>query len=116
MSNQKPTNREIEIRIFSDKSNPYASECPGRHLWSEGFRAGAKHVDWEMQSLKTRIESLEKDKKYLLKTLDEKNQFPLAVPQGGFQIAFMKNDIATTDGKGILLLSSKDYETFTKKP
>lgn len=40
MSNYEPTADEIRIRIFSEKENPYAAECPNRHLWSEGFRAG----------------------------------------------------------------------------
>jgi Holliday junction resolvase RusA-like endonuclease len=30
------------IRIRSMIGNPYAPECPNRHLWSEGYRAGAK--------------------------------------------------------------------------
>lgn len=34
------TSEDQLLREISENSNPYSSECPNRHLWSEGFRAG----------------------------------------------------------------------------
>lgn len=31
---------EKKIREISEQKNPYAKECPNRHLWSEGYRSG----------------------------------------------------------------------------
>ena len=42
MSNFEETPIEKEIRNMSNDLNPYAEECKNRHLWSEGFRKGAK--------------------------------------------------------------------------
>ena len=33
------TNLEKIVRKISEENNPYAKECPNRHLWSEGFRS-----------------------------------------------------------------------------
>jgi hypothetical protein len=38
------TSEEKLIREISEKNNPYASECPNKHLWSEGFRSGYKYA------------------------------------------------------------------------
>jgi hypothetical protein len=29
-----------ELKKLSENKNPYATECPNRHLWEEGFRSG----------------------------------------------------------------------------
>lgn len=42
MSNYEETSLEKEIRKMSEDKNPYSAECPNRHLWSEGYRIGAK--------------------------------------------------------------------------
>lgn len=42
MSNYEETPLEREIRKNSKDKNPYSKECPNRHLWSEGYRIGAK--------------------------------------------------------------------------
>ena len=42
MSNFEESLIEKEIRNMSNDLNPYAQECKNRHLWSEGFRQGAK--------------------------------------------------------------------------
>ena len=42
MSNYEETLIEKEIRKQSEEKNPYAEQCPNRHLWSEGFRMGSK--------------------------------------------------------------------------
>ena len=31
---------EEKLIELSEQKNPYAKECPNRHLWSEGFRSG----------------------------------------------------------------------------
>ena len=37
----KTVSKEEEKLIeLSEQKNPYAKECPNRHLWSEGFRSG----------------------------------------------------------------------------
>jgi hypothetical protein len=38
------TEEQQRIRAISEASNPYHPECPNRHLWPEGFRAGAQTV------------------------------------------------------------------------
>ena len=38
------TSEEKLIREVSEKNNPYAPECPNKHLWSEGFRSGYKYA------------------------------------------------------------------------
>lgn len=35
---------EVKTEISSKINNPYAEECPNRHLWSEGYRAGYKEA------------------------------------------------------------------------
>ncbi len=42
MSNYEETPLEKEIRKLSISKNPYSENCNNRHLWSEGFRFGAK--------------------------------------------------------------------------
>ena len=42
MSNYEETPLEKEIRKNSEFQNPYSQECHNRHLWSEGYRIGAK--------------------------------------------------------------------------
>lgn len=42
MSNYEETPVEREIRKMSEDKNPYSPQCPNRHLWSEGFRIGAR--------------------------------------------------------------------------
>lgn len=42
MSNYEQSPIEKEIQKMSEERNPYAEQCPNRHLWSEGFRIGAK--------------------------------------------------------------------------
>lgn len=42
MSNYEFTADEIKIQIYSKNENPYAMECPNRHLWSEGYYSGYK--------------------------------------------------------------------------
>ena len=39
--NTEQTKEEIQVREQSERLNPYAKECPNRHLWSEGYRKGA---------------------------------------------------------------------------
>jgi len=34
------TENEKQIRELAEQKNPYAKECPNRHLWSEGFIVG----------------------------------------------------------------------------
>lgn len=34
-----------ELKKVSESKNPYAPECPNRHLWSEGFRSGVKFAE-----------------------------------------------------------------------
>jgi len=38
--NIEETDKQKQIRQISEDKNPYAKECPNRHLWSEGFRNG----------------------------------------------------------------------------
>lgn len=41
----KDVSEDYEKLIELAKSkNPYAKECPNRHLWSEGFSAGYNHI------------------------------------------------------------------------
>lgn len=42
MSNYEETLLEKEIRKMSEDKNPYHDDCVNKHLWSEGFRRGAK--------------------------------------------------------------------------
>ena len=42
MSNYEESPIEKEIRKISEAKNPYSENCPNRHLWSEGYRIGAK--------------------------------------------------------------------------
>ena len=42
MSAYEETPLEQEIRKNSENKNPYHEDCVNRHLWSEGFRRGAK--------------------------------------------------------------------------
>ena len=42
MSAYEETPLEKEIRKQSEEKNPYSDECTNKHLWSEGFRKGAK--------------------------------------------------------------------------
>lgn len=41
---QEESKQEKEIREISENKNPYAQECPNRHLYSEGFRAGYSYA------------------------------------------------------------------------
>lgn len=44
----KETKTEEQIREVSEKFNPYHPDCKNKQLWSEGFRAGVKHVtEWK---------------------------------------------------------------------
>jgi len=42
MSNYEESPLEKEIRKISEDKNPYSEQCKNRHLWSEGYRKGAK--------------------------------------------------------------------------
>ena len=44
----KTVSKEEEKLIeLSEQKNPYAKECPNRHLWSEGFRSGYRTASVE---------------------------------------------------------------------
>ena len=52
------TKKEKWIRELSEEKNPYAKECPNRHLWSEGFRAGYGNAkDKVLDLLKADVDS-----------------------------------------------------------
>jgi hypothetical protein len=36
---------------LSEQNNPYAKECPNRHLWSEGFRSGYNNAKDKVMGL-----------------------------------------------------------------
>jgi len=50
--------KEEKLIELSEQKNPYAKECPNRHLWSEGFRSGYNYAkDKVVGLIKSDIES-----------------------------------------------------------
>lgn len=49
MSTYEETLLEKEIRKMSEDKNPYSEQCVNKHLWSEGFRRGAKMTSKEFK-------------------------------------------------------------------
>jgi len=71
----KTVSKEEEKLIeISEQKNPYAKECPNRHLWSEGFRSGYRTA-YEKTS---NMEELVKAQKEYIHITD--NQLWLAKP------------------------------------
>ena len=65
---------EKEIRKMSLDKNPYADECPNRHLWSEGYRIGAKLKSEDFKG----SEILMSQKAWAVVKLFEENKMPKA--------------------------------------
>ena len=53
--NIEETEKQKQIREISERNNPYANECPNRHLWSEGFRSGYKYKVDEQESKQLKL-------------------------------------------------------------
>ncbi len=50
MSDFKENPQSEAIRTASEKKNPYAGQCPNRHLWSEGYRTGYDDAITKLQA------------------------------------------------------------------
>ena len=71
----KTVSKEEEKLIeISEQKNPYAKECPNRHLWSEGFRSGYHTASERTAKLEELVKTYEKYNEYLssCKTLSGK--------------------------------------------
>lgn len=74
MSAYEETPLEKEIRKMSEEKNPYLEMCESRHLWSEGFRKGAKIKVEDFKG----SEILMSQKAWAVVKLFEENKMPKA--------------------------------------